>query len=541
MITAEESAAPRALETADDDERIAKRCVIAALALAFAVNLPLMSSSTIFGSDDWAWVWVYRSQGAEAILHYMWDAAHPGYGIFYDLLFALSHHHAGQAAHIVGIGFHLAAGWLLWCIFRDARFTPSVAACLAILYVAAPFLADLHASLAHSLYDPTIFLYLLSIWLSLRRGIFALVAALAAMVGGLTIETLVVLEPIRWWVLYHHRGAVAPAIRRALPFAVLALCAAAIRVFWLKPEGIYQGYNAFLEPNLANYLRLAKLHLDFFLDVQRPIAFAGSLVLHDNPLWALVVAGGAYLASATAWRNRTANNTELAGLLVVGAIVLVCGMAPYIAIDRVPTRIDVSSRFAVASQFGALLLLVAGIHLLRFAPARALAMAGLVFVFMANQLQLGKWLLFEGQAVADFRQQVGAYLAHSDPQVLVVDFTPPARDFLYVDRVCLSSYDTNVSLELAGLRHHSFVFDRACGSRIYHNPAGCFITGYDPPGPCPAERRTAEFSLLTPRMPFTHINLAKLLAASLGGPPVVTGRLIVSGRIGHQLSLPGDN
>lgn len=534
MIALGDRAVSRVPGGALEDERVGRWCVFAALVLAFAVNLPLLMSNTIFGGDDWAWVWVYRSQGPGAIPRYMWEAAHPAYGIFLDLCFMLGGDRAGQVGHVLAIGALLACGWLIWRIFRDARSSPSVAATFAVLYLSSPFIADLHGSLAHSFYEPVTFFYLLSIWLSLRRGAVALAGALLAMVAGLSIETLAALEPLRWWLLYRERGNWREALRAIAPFAALALAAAAVRVFWLTPEGIYRGYNAIAAPGEHDFTRLAKQSLRFFLDVREPAKFAADLWRYDNPLLGVVLLIGALFTGRATWRNGVIDAAELRGLFVVGAIVLVCGTIPYVAIDRFPSRFDVNSRYAVASQFGALLLAVGALHLVRFAPVRALVLASVVLVFMANQLQLGKWLLYEAPIVADFRAQVGAYLAHADDQVLLVDFVPPATDFLFNRRVCLSSYDTNVSLELAGLRRHSFVFDRACGQNIYANPAGCLLTGYDPAGPCPAEHRTATFRLNSGLVPFTRFGIAEVLRRAFGSEAPSMGVLSVTPAAGHS-------
>lgn len=516
------------------DERVARSCVLAALMLALAVNLPLLMSNTIFGGDDWAWVWVYRSQGPTAIPRYMWEAAHPAYGIFLDLCFLLGGDRAGQVGHVLAIGSLLASGWLIWRIFRDARFGPSVAATFAVLYLSSPFVADLHGSLAHSFYEPVTFFYLLSIWLSLRRGQLALVGALLAMIAGLSIETLIALEPLRWWLLYREHGNWREAVRAIAPFAALALAAAAVRVFWLTPEGIYHGYNKIAEPGEHDFARLAKQSLRFFVDVREPAAFAAALWRHDNPLLGFILLIGALFIGRATWRNNGVDAAELRGPFIVGAIVLICGTVPYIAIDRFPSRFDVNSRYAVASQFGALLLAVGALHLVRFAPARALVLACVVFIFMANQLQLGKWLLYEAPIVADFRTQVGAYLAHADDQVLLIDFVPPATDFLFNRRVCLSSYDTNVSLELAGLRRHSFVFDRACGRNIYANPAGCLLTGYDPAESCPTERRMATYRLNSGLVPFTRFGIAEVLRRVFGSERTPMGVLTVAPAVGQS-------
>jgi hypothetical protein len=510
--------------TATEDERSERRGVVVAIVLVAAINLPLIASNTIFGGDDWAWVSVYHTQGVSAILRHMIDAGHPGYGPLLDLFLFFGGPNVGRVAHGFAVGFHLGSGWLLWRIFRDARVSASFSSTLSILYLLAPYLADLHASWAHGLYDLVIFFYLSSLRLSLHHGYRWIAAALVAMLIGLTIETLLVLEPLRWWLLYHTRRDVRSVIRTSVPFLLLAGFLVVVRATLLVPQDVYSGYNAFVRPSFHEYLRLTIVNLWFFADIRQPLAFAAGLARFDNPAIFSVLSLGACLIAATAYRQRLEfSRRDLATLAIVAVIAIGGGMLPYIGIGREASRTDVSARFAVAAQFGVLLLGAIALQVLRPAGLRMAALAAIVLLFTADQFQLNKWLIYEGQVVGDFRRQVGAYLAQTNDQVLLIDFRPPAKDFLYLHRACLSSYDTNVGLERDGKRKGSFVYDRVCGPSVYADPMGCFLTGYDAPGTCPTERHDGTFLLKPDMTDFTRFRMIDLLRFTFWGPPLDAG------------------
>src|SRR6185312_15063174 len=94
------------------------------------------------------------------------------------------------------------------------------------------------------------------------------------------------------------------ALWAALPFVLLAGLVAFVRIHWFVPYGHYAGYNGFIQPNLSEYFRLFALHLQFFLNFAQPLAFAGALMTHDNPIFAWTAFIGALLVSAQLWRSR---------------------------------------------------------------------------------------------------------------------------------------------------------------------------------------------------------------------------------------------
>lgn len=510
----------------ETDHKKGRLALICALVFFGVVNIPLALSNTIFGGDDWAWVWIYRTQGAASILRYMVESGHPGYGPLLDFVLFLGGDHVGQAAHIAAISFYLASGWMIWQIFRAANVAPGFALTLAVLYLGSPYLANLHASLAHSHYEFVIFIYLASIRLSQHRGIVALTVALIGLVIGLTLQPLVVLEAMRVWLFYHKSKSVRQSALAEAPYCLLVFFTALIYLVFFQPQGIYAGYNSVIVPSISEYLRLVFVNLLFFVDIRQPLAFAFDLARFDTILIFAVLAFGAFIIARIAPLKRAiALDPAFAALAVLSLMMIAVGILFYVVIGREASRVDYSSRFGVAAQFGFLVLGAIVLNLLRPASLRILALFSFVLLFSADQLQLYKWLTFEGKIVGDFRGQVGTYLQISGPMMFVVDFNPPTKKFLYVQRACLSSYDMNVSLEIAGRRYGAFVFDRACGPDVHAPARGCSVTAYDPTIPCPVEHGTASFTLRPDRVDFYRFRLVDLINPQFLSAPFDFGTL----------------
>jgi hypothetical protein len=110
--------------------------------------------------------------------------------------------------------------------------------------------------------------------------------------------------------------------------------------------------------------------------------------------------------------------------------------------------------------------------------------------------------------------------------VLIVQFRPGSQEFLFRDRVCVSSYDNNVGLELTGQRHGSFVYDHDCGRLHYSDPNGCRFDGFHQQ-PCPPVYRVGEFRLNPGAERFELFRLFDLARRALWGPPLEAGQLTV--------------
>src|SRR5262249_42480354 len=244
-----------------------------------------LAAPPLLGSDDWAFAWVYRNEGAAYVQKYMTHAAHPGYAPLEILFFWLGGESAARVARAVAILFHLLNGWLLWRIFRNGSGNPSFAASLAVLYLVAPFLGGLDFIFTAAEYDVFIFFYLFSIWVCSSTNVLVITLAVICALMGLALETLAALEPIRWWLLYRQLRDVRAVAWRAAPFALVILLAAVLRLVWIHPAGVYFEYNAIQQIDLGEYLHAFYRHLSFFLAAIDSVENLTALARYDSPYW----------------------------------------------------------------------------------------------------------------------------------------------------------------------------------------------------------------------------------------------------------------
>lgn len=513
------------------DEVNARWCVVAMLVLMFVVNIPLLMTTTVFG-DDWAWVWVDHFQGAAKLQDYTWQFAHPGYGPFFNLSFWLGGPYAGHVARAMAVTAYLGSGWLLWRIFLLGRTSPAFAATIAVLYLASPFLGGLRGTYSHFVYDVFIFFYLLSIRFSADRRLVVLAGAVVAQFVGLFLETLIALEAMRWWFLYRngHRGR--GFVRQVAPFLVVALAVAISRATWLKPYGeIFSQHNAVKVSSISDLIFQAALHVYYYIHALEPVRYVASLLAYENVAIVLILIVAAIAVGVLFGRLREQPaDRDLAVIAALGIAIFALGMAPYVMIQRPPVWVNTYSRLAVASQFGAYILIACFIHALRGRITRAIAVGVCVFVFASMQLQFGKWMIYDQFIVADLHKQLGDHFKVNPPELLILRFPQDSHEVLYIKR-CLANYDLNAALAIAGTRHGSFAYDYDCDAEDYTKDGKCGVTGFDQVQ-CPAVRRTAEFRLRPEMERFTRQRIIDLGKQLLAGTPVQTGSLVIDPKPG---------
>lgn len=512
-------------QAAGTGESAAKWCVLAMIGLTLAVNIPMFICNTVFG-DDWAWVWVYHWQGMDAIQHYMSMIAHPGFGPLINLPFLIGGDAPGRAARTMAVIFHLANGWMLWRIFREGKGLAIFGASVAILYLASPFLGGNRATLSHAEYDVFIFFYLASVRISDRPGIGATIAAILCQVIGLSIETLAPLEIVRWWYLWQ-RGERPKAIAwRSAPYAGIILALLIARLTFFVPRGYATGHNAVEPLAIGTVLHGFLTHLHYYVLAMEPLKFVPKLFGHENAaivaalvLASMAVGFAAYRAPAT-----TVPPRRLLWLFVLGGAVLFAGMAPYVAAGRPPMWTGFYARLAVMSQFGVFILGAAVLTALPGRAARGVAIALVVFLFSAMELQFGKWMLYDELVIDDLQANLTGEFAHHDPELLFVHFQPRSDDILFVGR-CLANYDINVALNISGRDHGSFAYDADCGAAEYTADGKCGATAFAQT-PCPP-KWDADFRLRPGMQPFTRFRIANLARDVIDGTPLDAGDLIV--------------
>jgi hypothetical protein len=519
--TAENTSGARNEATA---ERYARWSMILMLGLTLAVNIPMLLVDTAY-DDDWAWVWVHYWQGQAAIQNYMWMIAHPGFGPVLNLFFWLGGDLPGRAAHAIAVTCHLVSGWMLWRIFSAGQNTASLAATIAIAYLASPFLGGIRGSIAHDVYDVFIVFYLVSIWLSGRHGVLTFGGALIGCAIGLSLETLAALEAIRWWYLSQggYRGKI--LVGRAVPYLLLVAGLFVLRLSWFAPTGYTTGHNAIEPFTIVEFLRQIRAHLGFFLKAMEPLEYVPALITSENLLISAALMIGSLFIGIASYGVRTRpQSRHLYAVAIIGVIVLGAGALPYIAAHRPPIWTGFYSRLAVASQFGIFILGAVALEWLGRPWLRATIIAVVVLAFSAMEFQFGKWMLYDEEVVHDFQSQLAAEFRSHAPELLYVHFRPRSDSIMYIQR-CLANYDINVALDLAGERNGSFAYDADCQADEYTSAGNCGVTGFDA-SPCPPAWM-AEYILKPGMDRFDHFRFADLAQHLLTQQRLDAGSLVV--------------
>ncbi len=364
----------------------ARQCVLFALLIAFIVNIPLLFLTTLFW-DDWAWLWVIRTQGAAAFQDYTWQFAHPMYGPVINLIFWLGGDSPGRLARTISLASHLGSGWLIWKIFQSSGVAFS--ATLTTLFLLAPFLA-VRVMAVFATYDFFIFLYLLSIWLSGLNNPRYLLLATPAIFIGLGNEPMASLSLFAGGTFtrgYRSRE----LFLRCSPFASIVLIVAP-RVTWLTTYGGWTSYNKIAFRPIETFALLDR-HLRYFIKGIIVVSEKTvDLVRNDSIIFSAFCCDRHAVASMM-WRIKENVATRephrtftlwLAPVFLLGVL--------FICIDQPSSSnfTHFSSRFAVASQFVQFIAIALLINVICWRAIRSAAMFIAVVTFAGTQLQFGK-------------------------------------------------------------------------------------------------------------------------------------------------------
>jgi hypothetical protein len=168
---------------------------------------------------------------------------------------------------------------------------------------------------------------------------------------------------------------VATIVLRHVDFLALPVVFWLLRSVFLRPSGIYEGYNAL---TLAGLARVPSL----MLDIPRQVLL-DPLARAAGTAGVVGLVAGAALAGWLLWRSRaveTGGSSRTAGsaeagrfvptivLALAGVVVLALGVFAYLTVGRIPTLFDWSSRHQLLVPIGA--------GLLAAALARGVAAAG---------------------------------------------------------------------------------------------------------------------------------------------------------------------
>ncbi|MGH2393835.1 MAG: hypothetical protein ACRDGH_10135, partial [Candidatus Limnocylindria bacterium] len=349
------------------------------IGLAYALSWgPLVVNRGLYW-DDWAFV----GRAPADIVRGSWELGMPWTGYFYATLFSTPM--PSLISHTLTFVAYLLSALVLHAILGRLPVLSRMDALVATLAFA--LLPVNHARIAviNLQYGLSLLAFLAATWLLLRYledgGALRRLAALGLYVISFSTASLLVLYavPLAIAALILWRSRTVPVwtiVLRHADFMALPLAYWVLKGAFFAPSGVYEGYNALTIRGLAQ--------------VPRALLSIPSQVLVEPLQRAVVVAGPLGIVAGVViaiWLLRRSRATETGGhlstiaLALIGVAVLGLGVIAYLAVGRVPTIWDWSSRHQLLVPIGAGLLAAAAARgLPRTGPAGRVL--GLVVVGM---------------------------------------------------------------------------------------------------------------------------------------------------------------
>jgi hypothetical protein len=345
--------------------------------------------------DDWTLV----GRTTSSILQQFDELGMPWVGVLDAALVAFPL--AGLVGHVVTFVAYLLSSLAVHAIVRripgasrtDALIGAAVFAVFPVNYA--------RVALIDISYALSLLAFLAATWLLVRNvegpGRASRVAALVLFVGSFSTASFLVLYvvPIALAaVLLWRRGRRdVGTIARHADFLLLPVVFWVAKTIWFTPHGVYVGYNALTGRGLANVPRLMLgIPNDVIVEpLSRAVGAAG-------------VAGLVVGVAAAVWLVRRSGR-EVGGhpavgpaLIALGAIVIALGVFPYLAVGRIPTIWDWSSRHQLLVPIGAAVIVVGIARLARQAGAARPA------ILFAVGLAVGVWLVADARTLVVYQR-----------------------------------------------------------------------------------------------------------------------------------------
>jgi hypothetical protein len=313
--------------------------------------------------DDWTLVGLSPAE----LTHAFSELGLPWIGYVYVALFATPL--PGLVGHVIVFGAYLLSTVLFHAILCRVPGLRRMDALVAALAFAVMPVNYARVALIDLTYALSLLAFLAATWLLLRYvadgGRARRIGALALYAYSFTTASLLVLYVMPLLVAAAVAQAstgrpLATIFLRHVDFLALPVVFWLLRSVFLRPSGVYEGYNALTLSGLA---RVPSLMLDIprqvVLDPLARAAGAAGLV---------GLLAGAALAGWLLWRSRAAEadgsveggrSVPTIVLALVGAVVLALGVFAYLTVGRIPTIYDWSSRHQLLVPMGAGLLAAA--------------------------------------------------------------------------------------------------------------------------------------------------------------------------------------
>jgi hypothetical protein len=330
------------------------------LALAYAIAWGALVVNRGLYWDDWTGV----GRSPASLLDGVWEIGLPWVGFFFAALFSTPL--PGLVGHILAFSAYLLSTLVLHAVLRRIPGLSRMDALVAALTFALLPVNYARIALVDLTYGLSLLAFLAATWLLIRyledRRLPNHLAALGLFVCSFTTASLLVLYvvPMAVAALIVWKPAMAPLrslVLRHADFIALPVAYWLIKSAFFTPSGVYEGYNALTLRGLAHVppALLSAPTQVLFEPLQRAVTVAGLLG---------VVVG----AGVAVWLLRRSRVVERGSfvsapvLALIGVVVLGLGVFPYLAVGRVPTIWDWSSRHQLLVPLGAGLLAAAAVR-----------------------------------------------------------------------------------------------------------------------------------------------------------------------------------
>ena len=418
------------------------------LAYAFAWGALVVNRGLYW--DDWTLV----GSSPASVMDQFRELGLPWIGLFQAALFSMPL--PGLVGHIIVFCAYLLSTLILHDILRRSPGLSRMDALAAALVFAVLPVNFARVALVDLQYGLSLLAFLAATWLLIRYlevgGLLRRLAALGLFVCSFTTASLLVLYvvPMALAVLIARKSA--PMSLRSLvlqhaDFVVLPVAYWLLKSAFFTPSGVYEGYNALTAKGLTQVPQsmLAVPSQVLFEPLYRAITVAGLL--------GLVVGAG-----AAVWLLRRSRVVERGSfvsapvLALIGIAVLGLGVVAYLAVGRVPTLWDWSSRHQLLVPLGAGLLAAAAMR-----GVKGAGRVGPAFGVVVG-------LLLGISAVADARTLV-SYQADWFKQTALIDTVrtlPAMRDARHI-RVIDSATGMNALRRTYRFYEYNALFSEALG------------------------------------------------------------------------------
>jgi len=400
--------------------------------------------------DDWTLV----GRSPASLVRGFGELGMPWAGYFFAALFSMPL--PGLVGHILAFGAYLLSTLVLHAVLRRVPGLSRMDALVAALTFALLPVNYARIALIDLTYGLSLLAFLAATWLLIRYledgGLPRRLAALGLYICSFTTASLLVLYvvPMALAALIVWKSARVPLrslVPRHADFVGLPVAYWLLKSAFFTPSGVYEGYNALTLRGLTQvpHSLLSVPTQVLFEPLYRAVTVAGLLGV-------VVGAGGAVWLLRRSRVVEPGRFVSAPALALIGVAVLGLGVFAYIAVGRVPTIWDWSSRHQLLVPIGAGLLAAAAVR-----GVKGAGRAGPVFGVAVG-------LLLGMSAVADARTLV-AYQADWFKQTALIDAarTIPAMRTARHIRVIDSSTAFNALRRTYRFYEYNALFSEALG------------------------------------------------------------------------------